>query len=356
MLQAQQKVFRKFYYPVMPVDRLKDGPKPFTLLGENIVLWLDENNRPAAAVDRCCHRTAKLSKGWIHNGCIVCPYHGWTFDRTGKCTWFPQAELENPPKVYRIKGYHCEERYGYAWVALDDPIADIPVFRRSDEPGFRKIDQLYQVIRTTGLRLMENSFDNAHFAFVHRETFGDIHDPRPAESTIVPNETGFDMYYEVKVHNKLNERYKAINVETDYTVRKVHSRWFIPFVRQTDITYPTGLIHSICTCATPIDDDTCMLVQFVYRNDTEEDVPAETVIAFDKTVVTEDLEILETTESNIPLDLSLRMETHMQADKPGILMRKMLLKLFAEHGEKEVLPQFQPPQVYKVEVQRMERV
>ena len=68
MLNTRQKVLRKFWYAIMPVDHLKNGPKPFTLLGEKIVLFLDAEGEPAALEDRCCHRTARLSKGWCRNG------------------------------------------------------------------------------------------------------------------------------------------------------------------------------------------------------------------------------------------------------------------------------------------------
>ena len=66
MLVTQQPVFRKFWHAVMPLADLQQGPKPFTLLGENIVLFLDADGQPAALRDRCCHRTAKLSKGEGH--------------------------------------------------------------------------------------------------------------------------------------------------------------------------------------------------------------------------------------------------------------------------------------------------
>ena len=68
MLVTQQKVLRRFWYPVLPLDRLGDQPVPFTLLGEAIVLWRNEAGEPAAAIDRCCHRTAKLSKGFCQQG------------------------------------------------------------------------------------------------------------------------------------------------------------------------------------------------------------------------------------------------------------------------------------------------
>ncbi|MEN3363467.1 MAG: hypothetical protein V7606_741, partial [Burkholderiales bacterium] len=90
MLVTRQKILRRFWYAVIPLERLKDGPQPFTLLGEKIVLWLDAEGKPAAVQDRCCHRTAQLSKGFVERGNIVCGYHGWTYDTTGKCVRIPQ--------------------------------------------------------------------------------------------------------------------------------------------------------------------------------------------------------------------------------------------------------------------------
>ena len=80
MLNTRQKVLRDFWYATMPVAALESGPKPFRLLGEDIVLFLDKEGEPAALEDRCCHRTAKLSKGWMKDGNIVCGYHGWEYD------------------------------------------------------------------------------------------------------------------------------------------------------------------------------------------------------------------------------------------------------------------------------------
>src|SRR5580700_7473561 len=77
MLVTQHPVFRRFWYPVIPMEDLAAGPKPFTLLGTKLVLWLDADGKPAAALDRCCHRTARLSRGFCENGTIVCGYHGW---------------------------------------------------------------------------------------------------------------------------------------------------------------------------------------------------------------------------------------------------------------------------------------
>ncbi len=70
MLVTQQAVFRRYWPAVMPLSALQPGPQPFTLLGENTVLFLDEAGAPSALRTRCCHCTARLSKGWCKNGNI----------------------------------------------------------------------------------------------------------------------------------------------------------------------------------------------------------------------------------------------------------------------------------------------
>ena len=159
----------------MPSSRLNGEPAPFTLLGSDIVLWRAANGEIACFRDRCCHRTAKLSLGFIKDGRLVCGYHGWSYRRTASCVRIPQRENpENVSAGVRVPAYHAAERYGYIWVALDEPLTDIPDVPEAANPGFRKVDQFYEPWNIGAFRLMENSFDAAHIAFVHRKTFGNM--------------------------------------------------------------------------------------------------------------------------------------------------------------------------------------
>ena len=85
MLVTKQKVLRRFWYSTMRVDELKEGPKPFTLLGEQIVLFLDGDGQARGARRPLLpsHRKALEGLG-ARNGNIVCGYHGWEYDRDGK--------------------------------------------------------------------------------------------------------------------------------------------------------------------------------------------------------------------------------------------------------------------------------
>jgi hypothetical protein len=112
-------------------------------------------------------------------------------------------------------------------------------------------------------------------------------------------------------------------MDSDRTVRHMHARWWLPFARKLRITYPNGLIHSIVTIATPIDDRSSQICQWVYRNDSEADAPAAKVVAFDRQVTEEDKGILESTEWDVPLDQT-GIEMNMPSDRPGVTMRRQL--------------------------------
>jgi phenylpropionate dioxygenase-like ring-hydroxylating dioxygenase large terminal subunit len=335
MLVTKQPVLRRFWYPVIPVDRLADGPKPFRLLGEDIVVWLDAKSQPCATVDRCCHRSTQLSRGFIEDGNLVCGYHGWTFDGTGACVRIPQAKDPTRPINFSIPAYKTALRYGHVWVCLGEPLTGLPDFEEAGDASFRRIDQFYEVWRCAGLRLMENSFDNSHIAFVHRETFGNVKEPAPAKIEVNETSEGLEFKSEIPVVNR--DLGSTITGSAGaQTLRYTHAKWYLPFTRKLGITYPSGLKQSIVTSATPIDDASSMIVQFVFRNDTEEQTRAADVIAFDRKVTDEDRPILESTEFDVPLELTTGREFHMPSDRPGLIMRRRFLELLHAHGESEV--------------------
>jgi phenylpropionate dioxygenase-like ring-hydroxylating dioxygenase large terminal subunit len=345
MLVTQQPIFRKFWHAVMPLTMLSQGPQAFKLLGEDIVLFLDDTGQPAALKDRCCHRTAKLSKGWCVNaqgqacgqGAVQCGYHGWVYDRAGRVIRIPQYEPERAiPPDYQTTAYRCMARYGYAWVALEEPLADIPAVPEFEAEGWRTIHQFYETWATSPVRALENSFDNAHFSFVHRATFGVAASPKPSKYELVDAEQGF---YAETVIDALNpEAFRQISgVSEPVTTRHMRNAYYLPFSRRLDIEYPSGIRHVIINCFTPIDDGHMQLCQWLFRNDREEDCPQDLLIEFDKVITREDKAILESTDPDALVDLRRRgVEFSMDSDRPGILIRKHLMQLLSQHGEKEI--------------------
>lgn len=343
MLTTRQPVFRRFWHAVMPMSQLQGGtPQPFTLLGEALVLFLDAEGRPAALKDRCCHRTAKLSKGRCVDGALECGYHGWTYDGGGRVIRIPQYEPDRPiPPDYRTPAYRCVERYGYAWVALEEPIAPIPELPEFGAPGWRTIFQFHETWATSPLRALENSFDNSHFSFVHRATFGVAAQPRPSRYEIVErrNDDGSGGFYAETVIDAANPpAFHRVSGSTEpITQRHMRNAYYRPFCRRLDIEYPSGVRHVIFNAFTPIDDGHLQLCQWLFRNDTEADCPAQLLIDFDHVITREDKDILESTDPDALVDTRRRgVEYSMDSDRPGMLIRKQLMELLAAHGEAEV--------------------
>ena len=335
MLVTRQQVLRRFWYSTVRVDALQEGPVPFTLLGEKLVLFLDDKGEPAALEDRCCHRTAKLSKGWARDGHIVCGYHGWEYGADGKLLKIPQFPEDQALPKASVKAFHAQARYGYVWVALEEPLAPIPEIPEDVDPGYRRIFQFYEKWNCGALRLMENSFDNAHFSFVHKGTFGFMDQPKPEFYEITENDEGFYATTRVKVNNPPH----ALRITGDpnpSTTRTMRNRWYMPFCRRLDMEYPSGVRHIIFNCATPIDDNSIQVTQLLFRNDKEVDCSTQELIDWDAAIIEEDRDMLESTDPDAIVDVSRKIENHMPSDRPGMIMRKRLFALLQEHGEVEV--------------------
>ncbi len=336
MLTTRQKVLRRFWYATVPASMLEQGPTPFTLMGERIVMFRQTDGTPVALRDRCCHRTAQLSKGTVEDGNIVCGYHGWTYDGTGTCVKIPQQPDLQIPASARVSAYRAQEKYGYVWVALDEPLKPIPHFPEDGAPGFRRIFQFYEEWKTAPLRMMENSFDNAHFSYVHKGNFGILENPKPAPYHFQETDYGFEAETTVPVRNP-PQSYAITGTQEPITDRHLVNRYYLPFSRRFGCTYPaSGRAHIIYNCATPMEDGRIMLVQWLYRNDTEADVSTQALIDWDAQITAEDRDILESTDFDACVDTARRMEFHMPSDKPGLVIRKQLLDLLRAHGEEEI--------------------
>ena len=82
---------RMYWQPAALVDELQ-GPRPVRpvkLLGENLVLFRDEQGRYGLIDRHCAHRGADLAFGRLENGGLRCAFHGWLFDATGQCVETP---------------------------------------------------------------------------------------------------------------------------------------------------------------------------------------------------------------------------------------------------------------------------
>ena len=108
-------MLRRYWQPVALCSELPVGgaPIPLRILGEDLVLFRDEQGRPGLLALHCSHRGADLSYGRLEDGGIRCIYHGWVYDVEGKCLEQPG---EPAGSTYCAKIHHpaypCQEAGG----------------------------------------------------------------------------------------------------------------------------------------------------------------------------------------------------------------------------------------------------
>ncbi len=337
MLVMQHPVFRRFWYPTIALAALADGPKPFTLLGQKLVLWLDNAGLPVAFHDKCPHRGVALSMdSKIIDGALRCGYHGWRFGPSGQVVEIPQQPGQSTAGHRRCATkFKVQARYGYAWVCLDEqPLADIPELAHAGDAGFRQVFEFDEPWNVNMFRIIENALDIAHVSYVHGGTFGTETKPVYTRLEMIdePEHLGFRCNFGVV---NPPEQQKNLGIAAGETVRRQRILTWMPGTFNIHITYPNGLIHSICGFATPIGDNRIQRIQFVYRNDTEAQAPAADVAAFDLRVQSEDKRLLETMEADFPL--SPHAEAQMAMDRAGLMLRQRLVKLILDHDPNKQL-------------------
>ncbi|MCE2525658.1 MAG: Rieske (2Fe-2S) protein, partial [Acidimicrobiia bacterium] len=82
------QALRHYWHPVAVSSDVTTEPQQVRLLGEPIVLYRDDEGLVALR-DKCVHRGAAMSRGCIRDGQLMCPYHGWEYDRTGAVSFIP---------------------------------------------------------------------------------------------------------------------------------------------------------------------------------------------------------------------------------------------------------------------------
>ena len=112
---------RRYWIPAALSEELSQGgaPLPVRLLGEDLVLFRDDQGKPGLLGIHCSHRGADLSYGRMEDGGIRCIYHGWLYDIHGRCLDQPGEPGGGEHRgSIRHPAYPCEERAGVVFSYL----------------------------------------------------------------------------------------------------------------------------------------------------------------------------------------------------------------------------------------------
>jgi phenylpropionate dioxygenase-like ring-hydroxylating dioxygenase large terminal subunit len=162
-------------------------PLKVRMLGRDLVLFRDRDGRAACLSNVCPHRGANLAGGRCRDdGTLACPYHGWRFNRDGRCTRIPSsAEPTAVHAAAKVDSYPVVEQDGLIWVFLGDrPEAAAPPFAIPEvgSTDYRKIN-FDEQWTCSFHRAVEIDLDYVHSHFVHG-AWGEEHRARPPDHAV----------------------------------------------------------------------------------------------------------------------------------------------------------------------------
>ena len=164
------KLMRRYWVPVLSSWEIPEPDCPqvrVKILGEKLIAFRDTDGNPGLIDEFCAHRGVSLFYGRNEENGLRCSYHGWKFDREGKC-----VELPSVPALaskMSITAYPCIERGGLVWAYMGPPGKEPP------PPGLewcglpdshKYVSKRLQ--ECSWLQAMEGGIDTTHASWVHR--------------------------------------------------------------------------------------------------------------------------------------------------------------------------------------------
>jgi phenylpropionate dioxygenase-like ring-hydroxylating dioxygenase large terminal subunit len=316
---ADHHALHDYWFPVALSSAVEDAPVGIKLLDQDIVLWRAADGLHAFR-DLCIHRGTKLSLGWVDNGQLVCPYHGWCYGHDGGVTRIPSVPPDRPiPAKARAETYHCSVRYGLVFVCIGtpkQPIYEIPEFSGTGF-GWHIVGPVYWQAGAT--RSFENFFDEAHLPWAHPGLLGDRKNvPVIPTRNIKVNGNSFYFEYETEAQDRLDPAKTSLNLLTYDIV--------LPYTLYHEHVNPQQERVLDLFFVTPVSKNQSIRFMLVGRN-FGLDQPPDKFIAFTTKVWEQDRLIVESQRpEQVPIDL--KDELHVRGpDGPAVAYRKLLSDL-----------------------------
>jgi phenylpropionate dioxygenase-like ring-hydroxylating dioxygenase large terminal subunit len=318
---------KQCWHPVAYADQVV-GTEPYgtKLLDKAVVLWRSSDGEAHAMRDLCIHRGTALSLGVVRDDSIVCPYHGWRYDRSGDCILIPQSEHTSIPTKARTPVYQCQERYGLIWVCLGDakPSYELPAIPEFGSEDWRFVNTGPFPWMSDASRQVENFTDFGHFPWVHPGLLGDP--ARPMVPDYQVETDGHILRYEiVRPEAPNSDEFPVFANETeDQPVR--HSRYELSLPYSIVLRSGWGgdkrMVYIFAS--QPLSQNECQGYCIVGRN-YNFDEPDTVIKGFEDVIFGQDQRIVESQRpEQVPFDLA--DELHLKFDAVAINYRRAMDK------------------------------
>jgi phthalate 4,5-dioxygenase oxygenase subunit len=164
-------LLRRYWQPVALANELPVAGAPLAvrILGEDLVLFRDDQGRAGLLGIHCSHRGTDLSYGRIEDGGLRCLYHGWLYDIEGRCLEQPGEPRGGEHRgAIRHPAYPCREVGGviFTYMGPGKP----PLLPNYDflsaSPDHLYTSKIFH--ECNYLQANEGNIDPVHLSFLHR--------------------------------------------------------------------------------------------------------------------------------------------------------------------------------------------
>jgi 3-ketosteroid 9alpha-monooxygenase subunit A len=204
------ETFAKGWYLICWSDDLQpETVMPLRYFGRDYVVFRGEDGAATLLTAHCPHLGAHLGfGGHVVGNEIVCPFHAWRFDSSGRCTNVPYAK-RIPPRA-AVDAYPVQEHSGmvlaYFGPTGSEADYEVPRIEEMDDPAWTSLQRSHIEIATQPREVIENIGDLAHFMPVHNTLIDDF------EVTIDgPRATQYSVG---RGHNLKNEPIPVVSIAT----------------------------------------------------------------------------------------------------------------------------------------------
>lgn len=311
--------------------------KERTILNRSLVMYRNKAGDPIILQNRCAHRSFPLDQSILEEDGIRCRYHGIKYDHKGNITDVP-CQTKCPRKS--IQSYPVKEIGPMIWIWMGDAAKadenDIPELPIHDLTKWAHVVSNYNHMEGNYILVHENLCDLSHLPFLHAETF-----KTPVEYTNTPIETEIDgdqvkFYRTMSDWNTLSAFFHPnIDLSNTKFTYKSGGHYMSPATNKGYAEITTDdqndkepIRHYVSHYITPETQSSCHYYWFVARNYELDD--AEYGEKFGKMVQAgfdEDLVAIKLMQKMLENDQHNYKEISVQADAPGLAMRKIIKKL-----------------------------
>ena len=217
------------------------------------------------------------------------------------------------------RALQVQEQYGCLWASLGTPARPLVDIAEAAEPDRRHVPCGAVTVRASGLRIVENFLDMAHFPFVHTDILGaEPHTEVTQYACEIRRDVDEVWATECRFPQPRAALSAAGAIETDYIYRVANPMAVILY--KTCPLAP-GRWDVICLFVQPLAPDLCRAHPVMYLID--DGAAQRDLIHFQQVIFLQDRIILENQRPRL-LPLEPRTETPTRADASSIAYRRWL--------------------------------